>query len=44
MRNKKRKKARMYRNPPLGGKPIRLVNLVKGKVRPLRDRGRSGTW
>jgi hypothetical protein len=29
------KKARMYRNPPLGGKPIRLVNLVEGKVRPL---------
>src|SRR5258708_2770567 len=26
------KKARMYRNPPLGGKPIRLVNLVEGKV------------
>ena len=22
----------MYRNPPLGGKPIRLVNLVEGKV------------
>ena len=38
MRNEKRKKARMYRNPPLTGKPIRLVNLVDGKVRPS-DKG-----
>src|SRR5437879_7011823 len=30
------RKARMYRNPPLGGKPIRLVNLVDCKVPLLR--------
>src|SRR3954452_5583804 len=30
------KKARMYRNSPLTGKPIRLVTLVAGKV-PIQD-------
>jgi diguanylate cyclase (GGDEF)-like protein len=41
------RKARMYRNPPLGGKPIRLVNLVEGKVvfhgkRQERDVSKAG--
>jgi diguanylate cyclase (GGDEF)-like protein len=34
------RKARMYRNPPLGGKPIRLVNLVEGKV-AFHDKGQE---
>src|SRR4051794_17266475 len=47
-RHAQQKKARMYRNSPLTGKPIRLVNLVEGKVAAWNDCGigkwRERTW